>query len=239
MGLTNYLKHKALRWALPLPFESRHHAYSTISYVEGNPTDRLLDLGMTAIDEARKIDLKWLSERMKVEPHLAGIWPGQHYRLLAALVKTAKPAKIVEIGTFSGVSALAMKAFMPAASELVTIDIIPWNQVEETALKETDFTDVRFRQVIGDLSEKNFFASFSETLEACDFLFVDGPKNIAFEESFLRRLSQLKLIKNPLVLFDDIKLWNMLRIWNEISRPKLDLTSFGHYTGTGIVDWNG
>jgi hypothetical protein len=39
------------------------------------------------------------------------------------------------------------------------------------------------------------------------------------------------------LVFDDIRIWNMLRIWREIVRPKLDLTSFGHWTGTGIVDW--
>jgi predicted O-methyltransferase YrrM len=238
MGLTNYLKWKALSWALPLPFESRHHAYSTISYVEGNPTKRLLDISLKAIHEASKIDLKWLSQRMKVEPHLAGIWPGQHYKLLAGLVVATKPRRVIEIGTFSGVSALAMKASLPPGSELITIDVVPWREIKETALTESDFEDGSLRQVLGDLSEESFFASFSETLAGCDLLFVDGPKDINFENTFLQRLSKLKLSADPLVVFDDIRLWNMLKIWNEISRPKLDLTSFGHYTGTGIVAWN-
>ena len=38
-----------------------------------------------------------------------------------------------------------------------------------------------------------------------------------------------------LILLDDIRLWKMLKIWREISMPKLDLTSFGHWSGTGIV----
>jgi len=42
-----------------------------------------------------------------------------------------------------------------------------------------------------------------------------------------------------LVVFDDIRQWNMLKIWRDITRPKIDLTSFGHWTGTGIIDWNG
>ena len=45
--------------------------------------------------------------------------------------------------------------------------------------------------------------------------------------------------KNTLLVFDDIRLWNMLEIWREIRHPKIDLTSLGHYTGTGLVDWNG
>jgi hypothetical protein len=40
-------------------------------------------------------------------------------------------------------------------------------------------------------------------------------------------------------MFDDIRLWNMLRTWRTINRPKLDLTSFGHWSGTGLVDWTG
>ena len=28
-----------------------------------------------------------------------------------------------------------------------------------------------------------------------------------------------------------------LRIWRAIARPKLDVTSFGHWTGTGLVEW--
>ncbi|HEV2330955.1 MAG TPA: class I SAM-dependent methyltransferase [Verrucomicrobiae bacterium] len=239
MGLKNYLKSKALRWALPMPFECVHHAYSTISYFEGNPTDRLLDISIRAADEARKIDLKWLSDRMKEDQRTPGIWPGQHYRLLAALLRVVKPVRIVEVGTFTGASALAMKAHMLAGAQLVTVDIVPWHQFERTALKESDFQDGSLRQAIGDLAEENFFRDFSGTLEECDFLFVDGPKNVVFEERFLRQLAGLKLAKNPLVVLDDIRLWNMLKIWDEISRPKLDLTSFGHYTGTGIIDWNG
>jgi predicted O-methyltransferase YrrM len=241
MGLINYLKHKALHWALPLPFESSFHAYSTISEIEAQrPNARLIDVSLAAIHEAQRVDLKWLSNRVKGDyARFPGIWPGEHYKLLVGLVLSLKPKKVIEIGTFTGVSALAMKANLPPASELITIDIIPWRQIKDTALKDSDFEDGRLRQVIGDLSEDNFFSSFSETLADSDLLFVDGPKNIEFEENFLQRLSKLRLRQNPLVVFDDIRVWNMLKIWHDLSRPKLDLTSFGHFSGTGIVDWNG
>jgi predicted O-methyltransferase YrrM len=221
-----------------MPFkEPRHHNYTTFAYHEGNLTDRLFDVALSAIVEARNCDLKWLSDRMRDEQHLAQIWPGQHYRLLAGLAKALKPKKVVEIGTWTGTSALAIKAF--TLGELITVDVVPWRQIKQTTLLESDFTDGTFRQVVGDLKEEKFFASFTPTLEACDLIFLDGPKDVIFEETFLRRLANLKLAKNPIVVLDDIKLWNMLKIWNEISRPKLDFTSFGHYTGTGLIDWNG
>ena len=122
---------------------------------------------------------------------------------------------------------------------LVTIDIKPWNQIANSALQQSDFEDGRLRQVIGDLSDAKFFSAFSDTMSQCDFLFVDGPKDLVFEPAFLRHLSTIKLPPNALVVFDDIRLWNMLKIWHDLQEPKLDLTSFGHFTGTGIVDWNG
>ena len=41
----------------------------------------------------------------------------------------------------------------------------------------------------------------------------------------------------PIVMLDDIRLWRMLSFWQDIPRPKLDLTSFGHWSGTGLVDY--
>jgi hypothetical protein len=40
-------------------------------------------------------------------------------------------------------------------------------------------------------------------------------------------------------MFDDTRVLNMIEIWRRLNRPKLDLTSFGHWSGTGLVDWNG
>jgi hypothetical protein len=33
-------------------------------------------------------------------------------------------------------------------------------------------------------------------------------------------------------------LWNMLDIWYHLDKPKLDMTSFGHWSGTGLVQWS-
>jgi hypothetical protein len=31
---------------------------------------------------------------------------------------------------------------------------------------------------------------------------------------------------------------NMIELWRNVQKPKLDLTSFGHWSGTGLIDWN-
>jgi hypothetical protein len=37
-------------------------------------------------------------------------------------------------------------------------------------------------------------------------------------------------------MFDDTRLWSMLRFWRQLPYPKMDLTSFGHWSGTGLVE---
>ena len=49
----------------------------------------------------------------------------------------------------------------------------------------------------------------------------------------------MELKKECIVMFDDIRMWNMIKIWRDIKRSKMDLTSFGHWSGTGMVHWNG
>jgi len=176
---------------------------------------------------------------MSASPRYPEIWPGEHYKLLAGLVVAHKPKRIVEIGTFQGLSALAMKRSSAPGSELITVDIIPWNEIRDTVFSPSDFEGTGLRQVVGDLSDERFFSSFADTLSGSDLLFVDAPKNVIFETTLLRYLDTIQLPSTALVVFDDIRVWDMLRIWRGIRRPKLDLTSFGHWSGTGLIDWNG
>ncbi|WP_164546837.1 MULTISPECIES: hypothetical protein [unclassified Variovorax] len=42
-----------------------------------------------------------------------------------------------------------------------------------------------------------------------------------------------------MIVFDDIRVMHMVDTWRRIARPKMDLSSFGHWSGTGLIDWNG
>jgi hypothetical protein len=130
-------------------------------------------------------------------------------------------------------------AGLPPKSNLTTIDIVPWSEIDSTVILSSDFDDGRFQQVLGDLSNRHFFDTFKSELSDCDFLFIDAPKDVIFETTLLMFLETITLKKDVIVVFDDIRQWNMLSIWRDIKRPKLDLTSFGHWSGTGIIDWNG
>ncbi|MCA9109270.1 MAG: hypothetical protein KDA52_04930 [Planctomycetaceae bacterium] len=201
------------------------------------PSPRLLDTAISAIQLARACDLTDVSARLTSPPDFPAIWPGEHYRLLSALVTHLQPSLVIEIGTYTGLSSLAMLTTLPTDSKLITFDIVPWQSIDHTHLHHSDFESGRLEQEIADLSDPDQFVRFQPLLEQADLVFVDGPKDIRFEEAFLKHLSSLHLPKQPLLVFDDIKLWNMLRIWRTIRKPKLDLTSFGHWSGTGLVDW--
>jgi hypothetical protein len=66
---------------------------------------------------------------------------------------------------------------------------------------------------------------------------VDAAKDGKLERRLLDQFESVGLKRGALVVFDDIRLWNMLEIWRTIARPKLDVTSIGHWSGTGMVDW--
>jgi hypothetical protein len=69
---------------------------------------------------------------------------------------------------------------------------------------------------------------------------LDGPKDGQFEERVLELLAHhiqpQKEGKRRYLFLDDIHFQNMLVNWRRIASPKVDLTSFGHFSGSGLVD---
>lgn len=241
MKITGQIKNRLLWRILPLPFRCRHAEYSVIASIddeEARASHRLLDISIEAIQYARGVDLTNVSGRMKNPPFYPNIWPGEHYKLLAGLVEAVKPRLVVEIGTSTGLSSLSMLKPLPSDSLIITFDILSWDRIPDTCLNNGDFKDGRLRQYLGNLAEPDVFAAHRELLERTDLIFLDGPKNTVFEQEFLNNVAHLNFSTKPLFVLDDIRLWNMLRIWRNIERPKLDLTSFGHWSGTGLIDWS-
>jgi hypothetical protein len=165
------------------------------------------------------------------------IWPGDNYRLLAAIMVVLQPKVVVEIGTWTGLSALSMKKYLPADGRIISFDIQPWKEVHETVLRDEDFSDNRLEQRLADLSDPASFEAHRAFLQTVDFFFIDGPKNGEMEYRLLDHLRTLKFARAPIIVFDDIHLPNMLKLWRELRVPKLDITTFGHWSGTGLVKW--
>ncbi|MFS2051806.1 hypothetical protein ACEN9J_00045 [Variovorax sp. Varisp41] len=121
---------------------------------------------------------------------------------------------------------------------MTTFDLHPWHGFEQTWLAPADFEQGRVRQVLHDISASGGVEAHRALFEAADLVFVDGPKDGHTEARMLDNLATLNLPAHALVVFDDIRVMNMVATWRRIARPKLDLTSFGHWSGTGLIDWN-
>lgn len=235
------LKERVIRSVLPPPVSVRHAEYSMLFSADDDtagPTPRLIQLALDAVQAAQAADVSAISARMTSGVRFADVWPGEHYKLLAGLMMVLKPKTVIEIGTATGLSAVAMKQFLAPDARIATFDVIPWQQYSGTVLKEEDFADGRLVQHLDDLQQPAQVEKHRALLESADFMFIDAEKDGVMEQRFITNLLPLNYSRNPIVMFDDIRVWNMLRIWRELPRPRLDLTSFGHWSGTGLVDWS-
>ncbi len=229
-----------LRQVITPPVAVRHAELSMIFSADDDhstPSPFLIDLALQASIRASQISLSDLRTRMHEPPYYVDIWPGEHYKLLAAIVDVLQPQCVIDIGTATGLSALAMKKTLPTNGRIYTFDISSWQSFNHTCLQTTDFEDGKLFQFVENLQSPEIIMKHQEVLENCDMIFIDAAKDGIGEQIFLDNFSLIKFKKKPLFIFDDIKLWNMLKIWREISKPKLDLTSFGHWSGTGLVEW--
>lgn len=202
-------------------------------------SERLLDLSLRLLPLARSVDLTSISDRIPSGPRWPDVWPGEHYRLLVALVQALRPKVVVEIGTFQGLSALALERALPEGGVVHTFDVVPWQAVPGQALRASDLESGRIVPCRADLADPATFERHRELIASAELIFVDAAKDGRMERAFLERFESVDFKSDPIIVFDDIRVLNMIGIWNSVTRPRLDLTSFGHWSGTGLIDWNG
>lgn len=221
----------------PAEIGARHAEWTIISSADDlqpPPSGYLLDIATEAIQATRQVDVSSLESRCSGSEDQTYVrtWPGEHYRLLPGLCSVVKPQLAVEVGTFTGLGTLALAQGCP---RVVTYDLLPWDSFPTTALRDGDLADGRIEQRLCDLADTTVFAAQRDLLEQADLLFVDGPKDGSFEPRFLELVLPVVRRTGALLVFDDIRVLPMVRLWRDLDLPKLDLTSFGHWSGTGIA----
>ena len=199
------------------------------------PTEELIRLSLRVCERAAGLALPEIAARATAGKQRTWVnqWPGEHYRFLAALVEEIEPSLIVEVGSFTGMGSLSLLAKLPDGGRVVTYDLIRWRDIPGTLLVEADF-DARLEQRLGDLSDTTFFAQQRGVLAQADLIFIDGPKDGRFEPAFIEMLLPA-LKESAVIVLDDIKFAAMLGTWRKLPLPKLDVTSFAHWSGTGIA----
>ena len=93
-------------------------------------------------------------------------------KLLEALVVATRARRILEIGTFTGVSALSLAALLPADGEVVTLEVDP----SHAAIARRHFDASRFSSRIGLIE-----GDARETLAT-----LDGPFDLVFIDAWKR-----------------------------------------------------
>jgi len=239
LGLKQVVRRALRMEPAPPPVAARDCAPSMLFSADDEPhrpTPALLDLVLDAGRMCSRISLEDIRDSRRNAIY-ADVWPGEHYRLLAAIVQTLRPHVVVEIGTFTGLSAVVMKQFLPLDGRIVTYDIDDWRSLDSPCFVDSDFEDGRLEQRIADLSDPTTCLAHRDVLESADLIFIDGPHDGQTEERIIANFRQLSFRRPPILLFDDVRLWTMLKFWRELALPKMDITSFGHWSGTGIAEW--
>lgn len=157
---------------------------------------------------------------------------GEHYKLINSLCKSLSLRKVVEVGSFTGMSALI---WMLNNVSLTSIDIVPWNEFDDTVLSDALIQDASFSQKILDLMDVDSFNEMIPDFLSSDLIFLDGPKDGIFEQEVVPKLINLLSGRSVWLLLDDIHLRAMQPCWDAITNEKYDLSLIGHSSGTGLV----
>ena len=210
---------------------------SVIASLEADPASQHPpELGwiLEAVAKAAGLDL--VKSKELEDSCFFNVFPGEHYRLLAGVLQQLEPQLVLDIGTYTGMSARVICDYSPANAQIHSFDLLPWDSFA-SHLNLEDFQGQRLQQHIENLADPTVFQRFLPLVDQADLIFCDAPKDGVFEPAFLALLASAPLSTRPRWLWlDDIRFLQMVNCWRSIASPKLDLTSFGHWSGTGLVD---
>lgn len=156
------------------------------------------------------------------------------YRLLYYFASLFNNSIIIDLGTSNGGSALALS--QNETNQIYSFDI---QERTETNYFQNHYSferSPRFKNVDFIISEN--FMKYMDIFLKSSFIYLDIAHDGVWETILLE-----SLISNNykgLVIMDDIHEFpEMKKIWDNISIKKIDLTQYGHWSGTGLLDFSG
>lgn len=146
----------------------------------------------TVLDELeRETNLKTLAPQM-----LAGKYQGQLFRMLSLMIQ---PSKILEIGTFTGYSAICLAAGLKKGGHLHTVEANP--ELEYIIRKYVDIAGLQEKITLHMGNAEEIVPQLDEQF---DLVFIDAGKR--FNELFYE-MSLEKLVSGGIILIDNV-LWS-------------------------------
>ena len=151
----------------------------------------------------------------------------EHYRLLMHIVNSISKQIIIDIGTHMGASALSLAT--NKNNHVYSFDIGNFRKVNFSDISNITFCEDNVEEC----------PKYNPLILTSSLIFLDvSPHDGVFETKFYNFLSENKY--KGLLGLDDIHLNpEMESFWNNIKHKKFDLTSYGHWSGTGMVSFNG
>ena len=206
------------------------------------PNPKLYDISCKAV---HLLNDEWLKEKgfQDLSRELYYLFDyNNHYLLLTAIARAIEAEKIVEIGTAGGGSLWSWLR-TDNVKTVNTWDISPlsdsliWLQNDECKklVTETLYQDNRWTQHVEDISDPEIWLLRSSLISDADIIFLDASHSGTLERKLLSNILTLDNKKEILLIFDDIKVSTMVSFFESLNLPKLDITSIGHQSGTGLA----
>ena len=177
-------------------------------------------------DVINKIDLSdvkdFISWHTKNSPYFLKNGGEEIYKLLTYLSSNVLKNEILDIGTSSGFSALAL-AFNDNRN-VITYDISDCIPDDQLTIKNKGNIEFKCMDSFEDITD----------LSKCDLIFLDIDHSGFYEKKLYELFIKLKF--RGILVIDNILFCQALKeMWSEINLTKFDVTSYGHWTGTGLV----
>jgi hypothetical protein len=163
--------------------------------------------------------VEWNSDNFKYFNLEAG---KEHYKLLAYLSTVITSKKIIDIGTYFGFSATAFA--YNKDKQIISYDIFDWIPDDKITIKSAENVQLKVMNCLYDI----------DNIIDTDLIMIDIDHNGNNELNILDTLRKANY--KGLVLLDDIGLnEEMIKLWNDIPEKKIDISSVGHWSKTGLV----
>jgi predicted O-methyltransferase YrrM len=152
----------------------------------------------------------------------------EHYKLLAYLSKELQCKKIIDIGHYHGFSSVALS--YDNSKKVISFDLV-------NCLPQSPVTSSINRENIEFLIEDCLLSqTFKDAIQSgeCEMIMLDIDHTGVTEKLIMEELRRLNY--KGLVLLDDINLNQEMRaFFDDIPEKKMDISRYGHWSGTGIV----
>jgi hypothetical protein len=147
----------------------------------------------------------------------------EHYKLLAYFSTIFNNQIILDIGTNRGTSSIAM-SYNPT-NKVISYDLVN--------ILELKYIPSNIEHRLGDFTQEKY----KEEVMSSPLIMLDTDHDGPFEHHVYNFLKEIGW--EGYLLLDDIFLNEpMKEFWNSITHTKYDLTSVGHWSGTGLVIFN-